>query len=134
MPRTDDFKDISVILFKEGDRSRQIKIPVRVYSCHAQSEWTSFINNVMYKLHLEEIEGIYEDIDGAPVARIASLIDGGLYFARLTETCALLRSLTTQEMECYPSWPSIEEGLKAKKDLECSIEQFQSFKPSSMYT
>lgn len=39
----------------------------------------------MRELELEDIDGVYEDVDGAPVARIASLVDGGLYFARPTE-------------------------------------------------
>lgn len=39
----------------------------------------------MRELELEEIEGIYEDLKGAPVVRIASLVNGGLYFARPSE-------------------------------------------------
>lgn len=39
----------------------------------------------MYELELEDIDGVYEDVDGAPIARISSLVDGGLYFARPTE-------------------------------------------------
>lgn len=43
----------------------------------------------MHELELEDIEGVYEDVDGAPVARIASLVDGGLYFARPTEVICM---------------------------------------------
>lgn len=63
----------------------QVKIPVRVHFAHAQSEWTPFLNHVKNKLELEDLEGIYDDVDGAPVERIASLTDKGLYFARPTE-------------------------------------------------
>lgn len=30
----------------------------------------------------------------------------------------MLRSLVRTEPECYPAWPSIEEGLEAKRELE----------------
>lgn len=30
----------------------------------------------------------------------------------------MLRSLVRKEPECYPAWPSIEEGLEAKRELE----------------
>lgn len=63
----------------------QVKIPVRFHAAYAQSAWLPFLNHVMYELKLEDIDGVYEDTDGAPVARIASLVDGGLYFARPTE-------------------------------------------------
>lgn len=64
---------------------RKVKIPVRINVAHAQSAWMPFLNHVMHDLELEDIDGVYEDVDGAPVARIASLVDGGLYFARPTE-------------------------------------------------
>lgn len=58
---------------------------MRFHAAYAQSAWLPFLNHVMHELKLEDIDGVYEDIDGAPVARIASLVDGGLYFARPTE-------------------------------------------------
>lgn len=63
----------------------KVKIPVRIHAAHAQSAWVPFLNHVKHELELEDIEGIYDDVDGAPVIRAASLIDGGLYFARPTE-------------------------------------------------
>lgn len=40
----------------------------------------------MRALHLEDVDSIHEDANnGAPVVRIASLVDGGVYFARPTE-------------------------------------------------
>lgn len=65
--------------------SKQVAIPVRVHLSHAQSGWVPFLNRIMRELELEEIEGIYEDLKGAPVVRIASLVNGGLYFARPSE-------------------------------------------------
>ncbi|CAM9980429.1 unnamed protein product [Ectocarpus sp. 12 AP-2014] len=112
------FEDISVTIFKEGDRSLQVKIPVRIHAAHAQSAWAPFLNHVKRELELEDIEGIYDDVDGAPALRTASLIDGGLYFARPTEVSAMLRSLVRTEQERYPAWPSIEKGLEAKRELE----------------
>ncbi|CAN0109882.1 unnamed protein product [Scytosiphon promiscuus] len=112
------FEDISVAIFKEGDRSLQVEIPVRIHAAHSQSAWVPFLNRVMYELKLEEIDGVYEDVDGAPIARISSLVDGGLYFARPTEVSAMLRSLVGTEQEHYPAWPSIEEGIEAKRELE----------------
>ncbi|CAM9358609.1 unnamed protein product [Hapterophycus canaliculatus] len=112
------FEDISVTIFKEGDRSLQVKIPVRIHAAHSQSAWIPFLNHVMHELKLEDIDGVYEDFDGAPIARISSLVDDGLYFARPTEVSAMLRSLVRTEQEYYPAWPSIEEGLEAKRELE----------------
>lgn len=66
-------------------RQNKVNIPVRVHLSHAQSEWAPFLNRVMRELELEDIDGVYEDVDGAPVVRIASLLNGGLYFARPTE-------------------------------------------------
>jgi len=43
------------------------------------------LNHIKNKLKLEDLEGVYDDVDGAPVVRIASLVDNGLYFARPTE-------------------------------------------------
>lgn len=63
----------------------KVKIPVRIHAAHAQSAWAPFLNHVKHELELEDIEGIYDDVDGAPVIRTASLVDGGLYFARPTE-------------------------------------------------
>lgn len=71
----------------------KIKIPVRIHLSHAQSGWMPLLNRVMRELELEDIDGIYEELDGAPVARIASLVDGGLYFARPTEVLAVLRKV-----------------------------------------
>lgn len=48
----------------------------------------------MHELKLEDIDGVYEDVDGAPVARIASLQNGGLYFARPTEVGSIYGTLT----------------------------------------
>lgn len=39
----------------------------------------------MRELELGGLDGIHEDMTGAPVARIETLVDGGLYFARPTE-------------------------------------------------
>lgn len=58
---------------------------MRVHFAHAQSEWTPFLNHIKNELKLEDLEGVYDDVDGAPVARIASLVDNGFYFARPTE-------------------------------------------------
>lgn len=63
----------------------KVEIPVRIHVAHAQSAWVPFLNHVMHELELEDIDGVYEDVNGAPVARIASLVDGGLYFARPTK-------------------------------------------------
>ncbi len=63
----------------------KVRIPVRVHFAHAQSEWTPFLNHIKNELKLEDLEGVYDDVDGAPVARIASLVDNGFYFARPTE-------------------------------------------------
>lgn len=65
--------------------ARQKPIPVRIHISHAQSAWTPFLHRVARALGLEDIEGVYEGDGGAPVVRIASLVDGGLYFARPTE-------------------------------------------------
>ena len=67
---------------------------MRFHAAYAQSAWMPFLNHVMHELELEDIDGVYEDIDGAPVARIASLVDGGLYFARPTEVGNSVRTLT----------------------------------------
>ncbi|CAM9610765.1 unnamed protein product [Ectocarpus fasciculatus] len=129
------FEDISVTIFKEGDRSLQVKIPVRIHAAHAQSAWVPFLNHVKHELELEDIEGIYDDVDGAPVIRAASLIDGGLYFARPTEVSAMLRSLVRTEQERYPAWPSIEKGLEAKRELERCREYYeQQLLPMSLTT
>ncbi|CAN0140230.1 unnamed protein product [Ectocarpus sp. 4 AP-2014] len=129
------FEDISVTIFKEGDRSLQVKIPVRIHAAHAQSAWVPFLNHVKHELELEDIEGIYDDVDGAPLIRTASLIDGGLYFARPTEVSAMLRSLVRTEQERYPAWPSIEKGLEAKRELECCREYYeQQLLPMSLTT
>eukprot|EP00752_Nemacystus_decipiens_P003287 g3042.t1 len=102
----------------QGTGGPTVKIPVRFHAAYAQSAWLPFLNHVMHELKLEDIDGVYEDIDGAPVARVASLVDGGLYFARPNEVSAMLRSLVRTEKESYPAWPSVEEGLEAKRELE----------------
>lgn len=43
------------------------------------------MNRIKRELSIEDIDGVYEDGNGAPVVRVASLVDGGLYFARPTE-------------------------------------------------
>ena len=63
----------------------QVKIPLRVHLAHAQSGWLSFLNRIKRALEIEDIDGVYEDANGAPVVRIASLVDDGLYFVRPTE-------------------------------------------------
>ena len=63
----------------------QRRVPVRIHFSHAQSGWIPFLHRVARELDLEDIDGVYEDFGGAPVVRIASLVDGGLYFARPTE-------------------------------------------------
>lgn len=37
----------------------------------------------------------------------------------------MLRSLVRTEQECYPAWPSIEEGLEAKRELERCREYYE---------
>lgn len=55
----------------------------------------------MHELELEDIDGVYEDLDGAPIARISSLVDGGLYFARPTEVCGPMFQESTIVHLCY---------------------------------
>lgn len=42
------------------------------------------------------------------------------------QVCALLRSLAREEPERYPAWPSIEQGLEAKRELERSCAYYES--------
>lgn len=37
----------------------------------------------------------------------------------------MLRSLVRTEPECYPAWPSIEEGLEAKRELKRCQEYYE---------
>lgn len=54
-----------------------------------------------------------------PVYRILSIVDGGIYVARPTSNCALLRALCDSEAaEKYPGHPFIESMRGAKVDLK----------------
>lgn len=58
-----------------------------------------------------------------PVHRIQTLVDGGVYVARPTESCALMRSLVNHEAnEEFPGHPWIDVGRQAKVDLHKKIE------------
>lgn len=69
----------------EKKHTQKVKIQLRVHLAHAQSGWLSFLNRIKHELEIEDIDGVYEDANGAPVVRIASLVDDGLYFVRPTE-------------------------------------------------
>jgi hypothetical protein len=100
-----------VTVYKEGDRSLQ-----RSFEAPA-TKFTLFVQLVGNAFDLESVEGLYEDGTGAPVHRIASLADGGLYFVRPSEGCALLRCLTTDTHEDYPAWPGIDSCLAERHKL-----------------
>ena len=53
-----------------------------------------------------------------PVHRVMSLVDGGIYIARPTANCALLRALCDDSAsENFPGHPFIEDMRAAKEDL-----------------
>ena len=118
-----------VRLYKEGDRSRVETVAVHFDLAYPQSAWAGFLREASHALGVEEADGIYEDLAGAPVHRVVSLVDGGLYFIRPTESCALLRSLTAKpdEFEAFPAWPSIDHGLAAKDELRDAEEWLVQF-------
>jgi hypothetical protein len=107
-----------VTVYKEGDRSLQ-------YTFEAPAtKFTLFMQLVGDAFGLESVDGLYEDGTGAPVHRIASLADGGLYFVRPSEGCALLRCLTTDTNEDYPAWPGIDSCLAERHKLRDMIRDF----------
>lgn len=54
-----------------------------------------------------------------PVYRILSIVDGGIYVARPTSNCALLRALCDNEAaEKFPGHPFIDSMRAAKVDLK----------------
>ena len=84
-------------------------------------------------LGLSDVEGIYTSIGGYPVHRIASLRDGATYAVRPTEDCAMSKSLLPLNLKeeaqgynpTFPAWESVEEGRKAKLELERIEREFR---------
>jgi hypothetical protein len=107
-----------VTVYKEGDSSLQ-----HTFEAPA-TKFTLFVQLAGDAFDLESVDGLYEDGSGAPVHRIASLADGGLYFVRPSEGCALLRCLTTDTHEDYPAWPGIDSCLAERHKLRDMIRDF----------
>ncbi|GMH94314.1 hypothetical protein TrST_g2682 [Triparma strigata] len=99
-----------------------------------QTLFPSILHKAGDLLGLTDVEGLYTSVGGYPVYRVAGLRNGASYAVRATEDCAMAKSLlprTNREKalgieNTFPAWPNVEEGIKAKTELDLLIEEFKS--------
>mmetsp|Transcript_20287 Transcript_20287/g.61617 ORF Transcript_20287/g.61617 Transcript_20287/m.61617 type:complete len:708 (-) Transcript_20287:108-2231(-) len=117
---------MTIRVFKEGHPERKLDFRITT-----KTRWLELIAKVEKAFGLEAVDGLYDVADkGMPVERIATLSDGGLYFARPTKPCALLRSLVNEKNdELFPAWELVERGRRAKIDLSSNRSDYGTWGP-----
>lgn len=107
----------SITVFLEG-------CPERPAQAALSAHWRVCVDSVRRALGVEDIEGIYDEIDLCPVVTCKGLHAGGRYTVRPSLACSLMRHLTDTAVPC-PAWGLVERGRDAVRDLEDAIEEYQ---------